>query len=67
MNYGYAGTRDLNEALTSRFMVINMPEISQENLDKAFKKGISLYEKRLYPAVCRDCSRILKRNAKAES
>ena len=27
MNYGYAGTRDLNEALTSRFMVINMPEI----------------------------------------
>ena len=34
MNYGYAGTRELNEALMSRFMVINMPLISQDNLKK---------------------------------
>lgn len=34
MNYGYAGTRELNEALASRFMVINMPLISGENLEK---------------------------------
>ena len=34
MNYGYAGTRELNEALTSRFMVINMPIISGANLEK---------------------------------
>ena len=34
MNYGYAGTRELNEALTSRFLVINMPLISNENLKK---------------------------------
>lgn len=34
MNYGYAGTRELNEALASRFMVINMPIISRENLVK---------------------------------
>lgn len=34
MNYGYAGTRELNEALASRFMVINMPVISPENLKK---------------------------------
>lgn len=34
MNYGYAGTRDLNEALASRFVIIKMPEISKENLDK---------------------------------
>lgn len=34
MNYGYAGTRELNEALTSRFMVINMPVIEKENLVK---------------------------------
>ena len=34
MNYGYAGTRELNEALASRFMVINMPIISQDNLQK---------------------------------
>lgn len=34
MNYGYAGTREINEALASRFMVINMPVISCENLEK---------------------------------
>lgn len=34
MNYGYAGTRELNEALASRFMVINMPLISGEDLEK---------------------------------
>lgn len=34
MNYGYAGTRELNEALASRFMVINMPIISKDNLEK---------------------------------
>lgn len=34
MNYGYAGTREINEALASRFMVINMPIISEENLRK---------------------------------
>ena len=34
MNYGYAGTRELNEALMSRFMVINMPLISRNNLKK---------------------------------
>ena len=34
MNYGYAGTRELNEALASRFMVINMPIIGREQLQK---------------------------------
>ena len=34
MNYGYAGTRELNEALTSRFAVIQMPAISPENLER---------------------------------
>lgn len=34
MNYGYAGTRDVNEALASRFMVIHMPVIVSENLAK---------------------------------
>ncbi len=34
MNYGYAGTREINEALASRFMIIQMPVISQENLTK---------------------------------
>ena len=34
MNYGYAGTREINEALASRFMIIQMPVISQEDLKK---------------------------------
>ena len=37
MNYGYAGTREINEALASRFMVINMPIIEKENLQKLLK------------------------------
>ena len=32
MNYGYAGTRDLNEALVSRFMVIDMPEMDEDSV-----------------------------------
>ena len=38
MNYGYAGTRELNEALASRFMVIRMPTISSANLRKLLKR-----------------------------
>ena len=38
MNYGYAGTRELNEALVSRFAVIDMPPISAENLKKLLKR-----------------------------
>ena len=34
MNYGYAGTRELNEALCSRFVVVDMPPMSAENLKK---------------------------------
>ncbi len=34
MNYGYAGTRELNEALASRFVIISMPQISMENLER---------------------------------
>ena len=34
MNYGYAGTRDLNAALASRFAILNMPVIPEEDLSK---------------------------------
>lgn len=43
MNYGYAGTKELNEALVSRFMVIDMPPLDEETiyflLKKYFPKG----------------------------
>ena len=39
MNYGYAGTRELNEALVSRFVVLDMPIISDENLKKLLRRS----------------------------
>ena len=64
MNYGYAGTREINEALASRFMVINMPIISEENLDRLIR--------RQYPRIKEDYSLQLARlfgdiRAKCES
>lgn len=40
MNYGYAGTKELNEALVSRFMVINMPTLEQEDLIKILDTAV---------------------------
>lgn len=45
MNYGYAGTREINEALASRFMVINMPVISEENLLKLLARQFPTLKK----------------------
>ena len=36
MNYGYAGTKELNEALVSRFLVIDMPPVDEGTLSKIF-------------------------------
>ena len=36
MNYGYAGTKELNEALVSRFLVIDMPEPDESTLAQIF-------------------------------
>lgn len=38
MNYGYAGTRELNEALVSRFTIIRMPALSDERLAMLLKR-----------------------------
>lgn len=37
MNYGYAGTKELNEALVSRLMVINMPPLTMERLEQILR------------------------------
>ena len=39
MNYGYAGTKELNEALVSRFLVIDMPPLTEETLMLILKKN----------------------------
>ena len=38
MNYGYAGTKELNEALVSRFLVIDMPAQTEESLEFIFRR-----------------------------
>lgn len=38
MNQGYAGTRELNEALVSRFLVVEMPPLDAETLVFLLKK-----------------------------
>ena len=39
MNYGYAGTRELNEALVSRFVVVDMPVLNRDDLVKLLRNG----------------------------
>ena len=39
MNYGYAGTRELNEALVSRFVVVDMPVIGRDELCRLLLRG----------------------------
>lgn len=52
MNYGYAGTRELNEALTSRFVVIQMPAISGENLDRLLSRHFPTLKKKPRQQLC---------------
>ncbi len=41
MNYNYEGTRELNEALLSRFVIIDMPTISSKDLNKLLTDNYS--------------------------
>lgn len=40
MNYGYAGTKELNEALGSRFAVIRMPSLDENGLAELLKRNV---------------------------
>ncbi len=44
MNYGYIGTKELNEALVSRFLVVDMPTISEDNLKMILSEEFNLRE-----------------------
>lgn len=52
MNYGYAGTRELNEALASRFVVLQMPTISQEHLDRLLSRRFPALRKKHRQQFC---------------
>lgn len=42
MNYGYIGTRELNEALLSRFLIIDMPVINMEDFKEILREEAPL-------------------------
>ncbi len=52
MNYGYAGTRELNEALLSRFVVIKLPLISLPNLEKLLQTEFPALQLRALQQFC---------------
>lgn len=47
MNYGYIGTKELNEALVSRFLVIEMPTITEENFKMILNDEFNLKDEYL--------------------
>ncbi|NLY21045.1 MAG: MoxR family ATPase [Tissierellia bacterium] len=42
MNYGYIGTRELNEALVSRFMIVDVPTIVENDLKTILTENFTL-------------------------
>ncbi len=64
MNYGYAGTRELNEALGSRFLVLQMPTITEKQLDHLLKSEFPEISRNM----CRQLSAVFyELESKAES
>ena len=55
MNYGYEGTRDLNEALLSRFVVLKMPPLADDDLSLLIAETYP----ELKPAFIRDLCRLV--------
>ena len=52
MNYKYAGTKELNEALVSRFLVIDMPAVDEEKLKMILKREFpSVDDEKLYQFI----------------
>ena len=66
MNYGYAGTRELNEALASRFVVIDMPAISSENLQRLMEREFPGISSKWSEQFCRLFLELQKKCASAE-
>ena len=66
MNYGYAGTRELNEALASRFMVLEMPNISEENLRRLLRREFPTLKSEYMEQFAALFEDILKKSGSAE-
>ena len=66
MNYGYAGTRELNEALSSRFAILSVPEISENDLDRLIKRSFPDINSKICTQFVKLFAELMKKTEKAE-
>ena len=66
MNYGYAGTRDLNEALSSRFAIITMPQITEENMLRLLKRNFPDISERIAGQFVKLFGELVRKAEKSE-
>ena len=66
MNHGYAGTRELNEALASRFVVLRMPELTETALLSLLFKGCPELSENGRNTLCRLFLALTEKHAQGE-
>ena len=66
MNYGYAGTRELNEALSSRFAILSVPEISEPDLDRLIKRSFPDINPKICTQFVKLFVELMRKTEKAE-
>ena len=66
MNYGYAGTRELNEALSSRFAILSVPEISETDLDRLIKRSFPDINPKICTQFVKLFMELMRKTEKAE-
>ena len=66
MNYGYAGTRELNEALSSRFAILSVPEISEADLDRLIKRSFPDINPKICTQFVKLFVELMRKTEKAE-
>ena len=66
MNYGYAGTRELNEALSSRFAILSVPEISETDLDRLIKRSFPDINPKICTQFVKLFLELMRKTEKAE-
>ena len=66
MNYGYAGTRELNEALSSRFAILSVPEISEADFDRLIKRSFPDISPKICTQFVKLFVELMRKTEKAE-
>ncbi len=66
MNYGYAGTRELNEALSSRFAILSVPEISEADFDRLIKRSFPDINPKICTQFVKLFVELMRKTEKAE-